>query len=115
MEKINHRKVSQEEEEENEKLLEKLILPEEHEKGKVSFSLYKAYVKLNGGWIFAFGILTSLALWTLFSILSNIEIEQWCNDPGNSTNHLYLYLGFGVSGAIFTSIRSLFLVGGGIR
>lgn len=62
----------EEEEEENEKLLEKLILPEEHEKGRVSFSMYKAYAKLNGGWIFVFGILVSLTLWAILSILSNI-------------------------------------------
>lgn len=67
-------------EEETEKIIEQLMLPEDQQKGEVSFEIYKSYAKMNGGWVFLTSVLFCLLGWSAFQIISTIDIQIWCDD-----------------------------------
>lgn len=98
-----------------EKVIEKLIMPEDHKVGEVSREVYWRYIKQNGGPLFLFSILFCLSVWTVLSTVSNIQIKQWCEDENKTLFHLYLYLGLAVSATLFSGIQSYILVLSGIR
>ena len=60
------------------KLVEQLIMPEDHKKGEVGLKIYKDYVNYMGGVPFVLAIIVLMTAWTVFSARSNIEIEHWC-------------------------------------
>ena len=63
-----------------EKIVEELIMPEDHKKGEVGWEIYKEYINLNGGALFAVGVLGCMTLWTGMATFSNIQIQHWCDD-----------------------------------
>lgn len=60
------------------KLVEQLMLPEDKQKGKVTWSTYRTYITLNGGWIFPAVLMFFMLCWLLLSTTANIQIERWC-------------------------------------
>ena len=36
---------------------------------------------MNGGILFLIGVGGSMTLWLVLSTLSNLEMENWCEDP----------------------------------
>jgi ABC-type lipoprotein release transport system permease subunit len=57
-----------------------LIIPEDHNRGAVDSSVLREYVHQSGGWAVVGLILGTMSGWLLLSILSNIQIEKWCED-----------------------------------
>ena len=48
------------------------MIPEDHNKGEIDFTVLKEYIKQNGGTIFAFIVLGSMSGWVSLSLFSNI-------------------------------------------
>ena len=99
---------------ETEKVIEQLIMPEDHVKGNVGLEVYKEYVRLNGGVIFLVAIIACMALWTGMATYSNIQIKKWCDDA-STQYYLHMYLIFALLASFFSGTRAFILVGSGIR
>lgn len=54
---------------------------------------------LNGGILFAIGLISGFVLWSVFQIFSVIQIQKWCENP-TDTSYLYLYLSFSMLSAL---------------
>ena len=96
-------------------IIERLIMPEDHKRGSVSWRVYRDYVQLNGGIPFLCTILIAMGAWTALSALSNIEIEHWCENPGNSHSHIIWYLVLGIGSSLFVGVRVYVLLMSGIK
>lgn len=52
--------------------MEDLIQPEDKSKDSVSLQMYKDYISMSGGWLFALIIFISMAAWLGLSTRANI-------------------------------------------
>lgn len=55
-----------------------------------------------------------MSIWTVLSLLSNIQIQHWC-EHSTSDTFLYLYLGLSISATFFSGTRAYILVSSGIK
>lgn len=53
--------------------------------------------------------------WISLTISALMIMEQWCEDPINNNNYLYLYIGFSIGSALFIFIRAYKLVLSGAK
>jgi hypothetical protein len=88
------------------KLVRKLMLPEDQQKGEVEWKIFKEYIRLNGGYCkFGFFILLAMLIWISFTIAAAIIIQLWCEDPAGNSHYLYLYIGFSLASTVFIFFR----------
>ena len=110
-----HKDLEKEPESATEKIVEQLIMPEDHKKGNVSLEVYKEYVSLNGGALFLVAVFGCMAIWTGMATYSNIQIQKWCDDDSKTQSYLHLYFVFAVLASFFSGARAFILVGSGIK
>ena len=82
--KENKEKVS-EDDEKMEQMVEKLILPEDKEKGQVNLGIIVKFIKQGGGiWLFVLmvGVMESISL--ALRTFAAIIMKHWCNNPDQS-------------------------------
>ena len=77
--------------------------------------MYLEYIRLNGGPIFILSVILLMSSWTILSVISNIQIERWCEDENKSKSHLYFYLVFSISATVFSGARAYILITAGIK
>lgn len=65
---------------------------------------------MNGGIIFCIAIVISMSAWLTLILMSNIEIQHWCDNPSESSYHLIFYVIFACSSSIFMAIKATILV-----
>lgn len=64
------------------KLIEEMMLPEDHVVGKVDFNIFREYIDLNGGLIrFALLVTMAMLFWVIFTTSASVVMEHWCEDP----------------------------------
>jgi ABC-type multidrug transport system fused ATPase/permease subunit len=56
-----------------------------------------------------------MSAWTVLSVLSNIQVEKWCEDDNKQKYRLYLYLLFAISATLFSAGRAYILVMSGLK
>lgn len=73
------------------------------------------YVHQSGGWSVVALILIAMFGWLLLSILSNIQIEKWCEDESHDNYYLYAYISLAIGASLCAFTRSAILVTAGFR
>jgi ATP-binding cassette subfamily C (CFTR/MRP) protein 1 len=91
------------------------MLPEDKQRGDVSWETYKTYIRLNGGWIFPTVLIFFMSCWMTLSTLANIQIQRWCQNPNQGYTDLWIYASFSIGSAFFAFARGLTLVLSGIK
>lgn len=91
------------------------MLPEDKQRGKVTWKTYKIYIGLNGGWIFPATLMFFMACWLALSTMANIQIERWCESPKDSIADLWWFVGLSIGSAFFALFRGLTLTYSGIK
>lgn len=98
-----------------ERAIEELIIPEDHRRGEIDLGVVREYVKQNGGGLFVVLVVGAMAGWLSLSVLSNIQMENWCKSEDHADFYLYIYLSMSVAASACAFVRAYTLVLSGFR
>lgn len=58
------------------------MLPEDQQRGNITFKVLKQFISLNGGkWRFTFIVLIAMSSYTAVKTIGSIIIQLWCEEP----------------------------------